>query len=74
MKEKEKEKDNGEEKDKKVEEEENSDNKVAFKTFVDIVCGENKKSQIFTVKGKEITCWFIEREITFTPESFEMRP
>ena len=58
----------------KFNEEANSDNKAAFKTFVDLVCGETKKSQIFTVKGKEITCWFIEREITFTPESFEMRP
>ena len=52
----------------------NSDNKAAFKAFVDVVCGENKKSQIFTVKGKEITCWFIEREVTFIPESFEMCP
>lgn len=58
----------------KFNEKANSENKAAFKTFVEIVCGENKKTQIFTVKGKEITCWFIEREITFTPESFEIRP
>ena len=50
----------------------NSDNKAAFKSFVEIVCGKNKKSQIFTVNGKEITCWFLEREISFTPETFKI--
>ena len=56
----------------KFDEEANSKNKAAFKTFVEIVCGESKKSQIFTVKGKKITCWFIERDISFIPETFKI--
>lgn len=48
----------------------NSDNKVAFKTFIEAVCDENQKRQNFTINEKEITCWFVEREISFTPEEF----
>lgn len=48
----------------------NPDNKVAFKTFIEAVCDENQKRQNFTINEKEITCWFVEREISFTPEEF----
>lgn len=53
-------------------------NKKSFDEFKRIVCGENNNSQEFTVEyednktefKKKVKCWFIEREITFTPEEF----
>lgn len=60
------------------EHEANPDNKEAFKKFVNVVCDEWQNSQDFRVKrdgdteGKHITCWFIERDITFTPQTFKI--
>lgn len=49
----------------------NKRNKVAFENFVRLVCDKNKKSSVFNLDKEEgIECWFIEREITFTPEEF----
>ncbi len=56
----------------------NSDNKEAFNKFVKAVCRDGQHSERFTIKrdgdteGKTITCWFIEKDIAFTPQTFDI--
>ena len=59
----------------------NQANKKSFEDFVRVVCGENKDdSKKFTVEykdgkkeiKKEVKCWFIERDIAFTPQRFDI--
>ena len=58
----------------------NETNKKSFEDFVRIVCGENNDSKEFTVEyedlktkfKKRVKCWFIERDIAFTPHKFDL--
>lgn len=53
-------------------------NKESFDEFVKVVCSKGQCCQKFTVKrdgeteGKSITCWFIEKDIAFTPQTFDI--
>lgn len=53
-------------------------NKEAFDEFVKVVCDKEQCCHIFTVKrdgdtkGKSITCWFIEKDVAFTPQKFDI--
>ncbi len=50
----------------------NQANKKSFEDFVRTVCGENKNSKKFQVNGNPIKCWFIEKDISITPQKFHI--
>jgi len=58
----------------------NESNKKSFEDFVRIICGENNYSKEFTIDyvdnktefKKTVKCWFIERDIAFTPQTFDI--